>query len=345
MRAPPASYSPMIGALAFIAMSWILTIFCAWVSESEPPNTVKSFAKTNVLRPLTVPQPVTTPSPGTFVFSMPNSTERCSTNMSNSSNEPLSSNSSMRSRAVSLPRACCASMRFSPPPSFAPARRSSRMSKISFMAAFPPDLFPVLTRHFANRKRPPGIWQPCLAHDISAPSSGGETHGRYRIHRDGWCRDRRGTNASAAGGADAVCGDDAALRGLGRIVVGLRHPVFGAGPELRGLFIRPEGGRHRLQCRAQLHVGGEPDGCRIWTVVPAHAFHRDDLDGAYRHRPRARLWPEILSGIWLHPSWPHRQGRGQDCLMSRQATSRRPGMAAPCRQARFLPPSPASWPP
>ena len=54
----------MIGALAFIAMSWILTIFCAWVSDSEPPNTVKSLAKTKVLRPLTVPQPVTTPSPG-----------------------------------------------------------------------------------------------------------------------------------------------------------------------------------------------------------------------------------------------------------------------------------------
>ena len=58
----------MIGARAFIAMSWILMIFCAWVSESEPPNTVKSLAKTNTVRPLTVPQPVTTPSPGIFVL-------------------------------------------------------------------------------------------------------------------------------------------------------------------------------------------------------------------------------------------------------------------------------------
>ena len=73
----------------------------------------------------------------TFVFSMPNSTERCSTNMSNSSNEPLSSSSSMRSRAVSLPRACCASMRFSPPPSLAPARRSSRVSRMSFICFRP----------------------------------------------------------------------------------------------------------------------------------------------------------------------------------------------------------------
>ncbi len=56
----------MIGALAFIAMSCSLVIFSAWVSDSEPPNTVKSLANTNVLRPLTVPQPVTTPSPGTF---------------------------------------------------------------------------------------------------------------------------------------------------------------------------------------------------------------------------------------------------------------------------------------
>jgi hypothetical protein len=46
MRAPPASNRPMIGAPFFIAMSWILTIFCAWVSESEPPNTVKSLANT-----------------------------------------------------------------------------------------------------------------------------------------------------------------------------------------------------------------------------------------------------------------------------------------------------------
>src|SRR6202171_3260931 len=68
---------------------------------------------------------------------MPNSVERCSTNMSNSSNEPLSSRADLRSRAVSLPRACCASMRFSPPPSLAPARRSSRVSRISFIGSRP----------------------------------------------------------------------------------------------------------------------------------------------------------------------------------------------------------------
>ena len=108
-------------------------IFCAWVSDSEPPNTVKSLANTNTVRPLTVPQPVTTPSPGILVFSMPKSLERCSTNMSNSSNEPLSSRSSMRSRAVSLPRLCCASMRASPPPRRACSRRCSSLSRMSFM--------------------------------------------------------------------------------------------------------------------------------------------------------------------------------------------------------------------
>src|SRR5690242_15914802 len=127
----------MIGARAFIAMSCSFVIFSACVSDSEPPNTVKSLANTKVLRPLTVPQPVTTPSPGTLLFSMPNSLERCSTNMSNSSNEPLSSSSSIRSRAVSLPRACWASMRFSPPPNLALARRSSRESRICFMSGQP----------------------------------------------------------------------------------------------------------------------------------------------------------------------------------------------------------------
>jgi hypothetical protein len=46
MRAPPASNRPMIGARFLSAMSWIFTIFSAWDSDSEPPNTVKSLAKT-----------------------------------------------------------------------------------------------------------------------------------------------------------------------------------------------------------------------------------------------------------------------------------------------------------
>src|SRR5450631_1936065 len=258
MRAPPASYSPMMGLRAFIAMSCSLVIFSAWVSDSEPPNTVKSLAKTKVLRPLTVPHPVTTPSPGTLVFSMPNSVERCSTNISNSSKLPLSSSSSMRSRAVSLPRACCASMRLSPPPNLAPARRSSRVSRMSFIGPRPYLAFRygwVLTRRFHNRK-------PTFRHRGSPFFRGtrGTVVGGFEgasDERDGGDRDhrhrhRRGANAAAAGGADAARGNDGGLRGLGRIMVDLRHPVPGARSELRGLPRRPEVRRHRLQRRAQL---------------------------------------------------------------------------------------------
>ena len=44
MRAPPESFSPMIGAPLRVAMSMTLQIFAALVSESEPPKTVKSCA-------------------------------------------------------------------------------------------------------------------------------------------------------------------------------------------------------------------------------------------------------------------------------------------------------------
>ena len=46
MRAPPESFSPMTGAPVFSARSITLQIFCALVSESDPPKTVKSCAKT-----------------------------------------------------------------------------------------------------------------------------------------------------------------------------------------------------------------------------------------------------------------------------------------------------------
>src|SRR5882724_9699155 len=217
----------MIGARAFIAMSWILTIFCAWVSDSEPPNTVKSLAKTKVLRPLTVPQPVTTPSPGTFVLSMPNSVERCSTNMSNSSKLPLSSRSSMRSRAV---------------PQGYPGYLSYQH--------FPPDLVAVLTRHFAGGKRPcrplarlPGaryIWT----------TTGDEGDDRYHCRRDHRRRNRGRANAAPAGRPDAVCRDDVVVRVLGRTLVGLCRLVPGSGYQLPGLSGGPEGRRDRLQRRA-----------------------------------------------------------------------------------------------
>ena len=63
MRAPPESLIPTIGQPYFTAMSMTFTIFSAKASPREPPKTVKSCENTNILRPSTVPCPVTTPSP------------------------------------------------------------------------------------------------------------------------------------------------------------------------------------------------------------------------------------------------------------------------------------------
>src|SRR4051812_3272086 len=239
----------MIGALAFIAMSCNFVIFSAWVSDSEPPNTVKSLANTNVLRPFTVPQPVTTPSPGTFDFSMPNSVERCSTNMSNSSNEPLSSKSSMRSRAVNFPRACCASMRFSPPPSLAPARRSSRVSRISFML-LPPvfwvTIWGVSNTAFSDPKPPlpasgTAAWRPLYPHPDY-----GEWNERYRKRRHVRRRFRGRAHGAPARRISALYRYDAALLYLGRRLVGLRPVVLRARSQLCGLPVGAAFRRHGL---------------------------------------------------------------------------------------------------
>jgi hypothetical protein len=55
MRAPPESLSPTTGAPTFIARSITLQILDAYAAERLPPKTVKSCAKTNTLRPSTVP--------------------------------------------------------------------------------------------------------------------------------------------------------------------------------------------------------------------------------------------------------------------------------------------------
>src|SRR5687767_4332033 len=103
MRAPPESLRPTIGAPIFTARSITLTILAALVSESDPPKTVKSWAKANVRRPLMRPNPATTPSPGTTWSAMPKSRQRWVTSASSSSKDPASNSSSMRSRASSLP--------------------------------------------------------------------------------------------------------------------------------------------------------------------------------------------------------------------------------------------------
>src|SRR3546814_914812 len=100
MRAPPESLRPMTGAPTCTALSMILQIFSACASESEPPNTVKSWLNTKTSRPLMVPWPVTTPSPAIFCCSMPTSRQRCSTYMSHSSQEPSSTRPCRPSRVV-----------------------------------------------------------------------------------------------------------------------------------------------------------------------------------------------------------------------------------------------------
>ncbi len=116
MRAPPESLKPTTGAPMRIARSITLQIFLAYAAESEPPNTVKSCAKTTTLRPSTRPQPVTTPSPSTFCLSISKSVQSWTTKRSTSTNVPGSRNRSSRSRAVSLPASCCFWIRAAPPP-------------------------------------------------------------------------------------------------------------------------------------------------------------------------------------------------------------------------------------
>src|SRR5437773_6362124 len=133
MRAPPESLSPTIGAPFLRARSITLQIFSACASESEPPNTVKSWENTYTSRPSIRPYPVTTPSPRYFSSASPKSVERCVTNRSSSTNVPASSSTSSRSRAVILPLSCCAAIRSAPPPSSDSARLFWRSSNFSRM--------------------------------------------------------------------------------------------------------------------------------------------------------------------------------------------------------------------
>src|SRR5512135_1995527 len=105
-----------MGAPADMARSWHLTILAACISPSEPPMVLKSCAKAKTVRPLTMPYPVTTPSPGTSVWSMPKFTQRCSTNLSSSTKVPSSKRRASLSRAVSLPVAFTFSRPLAPPP-------------------------------------------------------------------------------------------------------------------------------------------------------------------------------------------------------------------------------------
>ena len=122
---------PMIGQPIFTARSMTLTIFSAKTSPRLPPKTVKSWLKTKTRRPSMVPWPVTTPSPQGRLSSSPKPWARWRVNMSSSVKVPGSSSRSMRSRAVSLPRACWRSTAASVPAWRASSRSARRRSRFS----------------------------------------------------------------------------------------------------------------------------------------------------------------------------------------------------------------------
>src|SRR5918994_1143586 len=130
MRAPPESLMPTIGQPVFRAKSMTLTIFSPKTSPRLPPKTVKSCANTATWRPSTVPNPVTTPSPYGRFFSMPKDVDRCRASSSNSTNDPSSSSSAIRSRAVILPRACCFSTARAEPACTASSIRCCRSASL-----------------------------------------------------------------------------------------------------------------------------------------------------------------------------------------------------------------------
>ena len=97
------------------AMSITLQIFLACISPRLPAREVKSCEKAAAGRPLILPKPVMTPSAGISTLSIPNMVPRCFMNMSVSRKVPGSKSRSSRSRAVSLPRSCCAATALAPP--------------------------------------------------------------------------------------------------------------------------------------------------------------------------------------------------------------------------------------
>ena len=133
-RAPPESLMKTNGVPDLSADSIISTTFLECISPAEPPATVKSWLAMWTGRPSTAPVPVTTPSAGMSALSMPKVTVRLRRNSPISWKLPSSIRASMRSRAVSLPCACCFSMRFSPPPARVVTRFSSSSSTRCFIS-------------------------------------------------------------------------------------------------------------------------------------------------------------------------------------------------------------------
>src|SRR5450631_59019 len=128
-RAPPESLKKMNGVPLSSAEAIVAATLTECISPAEPPATLKSWLATCTGRPRTEAAPVTTPSAGITAVSIPNNVVRCWASNPDSSKLSGSTISAIRSRAVSLPAACCFSWRFSPPPAMTSSRRvrSSRI--------------------------------------------------------------------------------------------------------------------------------------------------------------------------------------------------------------------------
>src|SRR5665647_2381001 len=122
-RAPPESLKQTNGVPFSRAARIAVATLIECISPAEPPATLKSWLATCTGRPSTAAAPVTTPSAGMTAVSIPNNVVRCLASIPNSSKLSGSTSSAIRSRAFSLPAACCLACRFSPPPAMTSSRR------------------------------------------------------------------------------------------------------------------------------------------------------------------------------------------------------------------------------
>jgi len=128
MRAPALSSSQTNGIRFVSASSRSRATLISPVVPIEPAMTVKSYAHTQTRRPSTRPKPVITPSAGASRPSRPRTEWWMPTCSPTSVNEPGSTSSAIRSRAVSLPAWCWRTTRSGPPPAWARSRRAARSS-------------------------------------------------------------------------------------------------------------------------------------------------------------------------------------------------------------------------
>src|SRR5271157_970060 len=182
--------------------------------------------------------------------------------MSHSSKESGSSKSSIRSRAVSLPLACCASMRFWPPPMRAAARFSSSWRMILYMRHLGDS---GVLQSWAMEARRPGRF---LTICVTACRSSVSLLGAVQVSQQPVSGGGRGLASSGHGAADhlqAMLDLEVLPEPGAKAAVNERpHPIHGLALALRlqlaalgnhlaeAFDLSPEGvdacSRHRAQC-------------------------------------------------------------------------------------------------